>query len=145
MEPVQKDRFWPIWIAMTVGVWGITAGALFLLVDNQSEKFWLTLGTLLFAEGLGMIFGLGRLWRHDPATTDSEAAGGNSFTSIVYALGVFGLALVALTAISFRWLAALHLIWFTIVVLGFGLFSLAGQFLAARNRAQSQTPGPKSV
>jgi len=120
MEASQKDNAWTVWSAMTLCLWGITAGAFFLFVQevHRTDKFWLTLCGLMLSEGLVMLLGLGRMWRMGGATGEARAAAGFSLVTYVYALGVGLLTLVALLPITFKTMAGLHLLWLAVIVLG---------------------------
>jgi hypothetical protein len=131
-------------IQIAAGLWlascAATVAILFLIVPagQREGKFWLTLVTLLIAEGVVAGYGILALygWARVRQNFPTRAAVGQ--WTLVYAIGVMALALVAATPLDLPWLLVLHILWALAFVFGAGLIALVSGFLREQSGSQRQ-------
>jgi len=113
-------------LGMMILVMAATLGILFLVVDAdyRHEKFWLTLATLMLAEGLLIGHRLFRIWQPEFRLASSEMAGGFVLFVWAYMGTVLILAFVAITPIPFKWMCVLHILTFVALTGGWCALSL---------------------
>jgi hypothetical protein len=119
---------WLVGLVLTIGA---TVAGFWLLGDgfeNKSTNYWMSLGTMIFAEVLTFGVGISLSMRGG-----SDASGfPYQFTLVgmvtLYDIAIVILALLSLTDISSRWLATLHIAAFLLMAIGLIMY-LAGGFM----------------
>lgn len=120
-----------IYLVLLLAAVAVTLAVMFVLVprENRTDKFWITLVSLLLAEGCAFGFQIS-LSRSDTGRhTSFPFQFATAMMVMFYGLGVILLALIAATSIPFRYLAAMHLIWFLLLLIGLGLALLGGSYI----------------
>jgi hypothetical protein len=124
-----------IWTVLFVAVVAAMIGIALLLIPeaDRSDKFWLSMGGLgfgLFAMYIAFTFSPGPKGEQG----GSLMRGTLTLASVFYFLGTIILAVVAISAITFKWLAVFHivalLLWVVMVclaALGAGALANADQ------------------
>jgi hypothetical protein len=115
----------------TLAAFGLIAGGF----EDRSTKFWIALGTMLFAEGLA--FGLPLTWPAQGEATRRSFPFDFAVLPILgmYLLAVVVLGLLALTPITEAWLGALHVV-VGVVALSLVVFHQSAKSYVARSDAR---------
>jgi hypothetical protein len=113
---------------LSFAVMAVTAAIGIVLIPEsfQNQKFWLSLGAVLFSEFLCWLF-----FAVIPAPRGEQTRGlfegGATIASGVYLAFTLVLAVVAVLGFSFKFLVILHLVAFLSFLLIAGLFLLGGE------------------
>jgi len=119
-----------VFVLLFVAAVAVTFGVMFLCVprEEQTGKFWLVLFSLLFAEACTLAYQVSITLAGTARNTSFPFHFGTGVMVLFYDLGVLALAFVAITGITFGYLAAIHLVWLLLLVTGAGLALLSGSY-----------------
>jgi hypothetical protein len=107
----------------------VTFAAAYLLIDEtaRSQKFYLSLYAVIFAETLSLLFPAYLIQKGATRQKKFPYHLGQAAILGIYVIGVFSLVIVAQTPISFNLLLVFHLVLFLICAIFMGL-SIIGSF-----------------
>lgn len=140
--PLNKSRTAGFLFLILLVVVGVTIAVAFLLVDPEfrSERFIISLGTIVFAEflvcGYPIYFSLSSADRNSPRRVMGL---GMYSVLLAYSVVTLLLAALAMTAVSFKWLSILHLASFGLLVTILLVWKIASGFVGTTATQQTSS------